>query len=399
MAKFYPFSYHQNDDIELKIHKAVTCALFIKYTKAYRSQSYKDKLFIDKMSENILNFWKEFYKYKSLHQQDYFIISIYQKYDIDKNMNELLDYVKFHKCKNEIIIFSDKVMLYICEKKGGIIDHYDTGKHFYIDYLKEIFDNYLDCLDNIIDSMINNNIKHSVLYIDKQKNGHYRFLVSYISYDILSLMIYIEKYEVNNELIKDIKIFLKNYYYYFKKYNNINPNVDEWDSLIDKYTDIIKRIPISIHEELRENSKNEYISYRKNNDKDLFIEKIEKYVVDKPLILKYIDIYLKNVEDELKEMIKTMNKNLYTTMLYHNNDDNNDDNKYDFPVLSINCENESLIDVWWCADTLFPDTILFSIKTNVSSINKHTKNILKSCSLMDPKELVNSIMICLEQIL
>lgn len=38
MLKIYPFSYHENEDTELSIHKAVTCALFIKYTESYKEQ-------------------------------------------------------------------------------------------------------------------------------------------------------------------------------------------------------------------------------------------------------------------------------------------------------------------------------------------------------------------------
>lgn len=153
MPKFYPFSFHE-DDIELKIHKAVTCALFIKYTDAYKEQSRKYRELIDKASTDILNFWKDFYKYNYGYRQDYHSINIYQKYNVKENINVLFNFVKQYKCKNEIIILSDKVMLYICEKKGGIINAYDRGKQSYTNYLTEIFDNYLNHLDNIVHSTI-----------------------------------------------------------------------------------------------------------------------------------------------------------------------------------------------------------------------------------------------------
>lgn len=101
----------------------------------------------------ILNFWKEFYKYKSECIQDYYTINIYRKYNIEENMNILFDFIREYKCRNEIIIFNKKVMLYICYKKG-INDDYDSGKAIYTDYLAEIFDNYLDCLDKIVHSSI-----------------------------------------------------------------------------------------------------------------------------------------------------------------------------------------------------------------------------------------------------
>lgn len=67
-------------------------------------------------------------------------------------------------------------------------------------------------------------------------------------------------------------------------------------------------------------------------------------------------------------------------------------------ILSIKHKNKQIVDVTARSNSLEPNNVIFEIKVKCNN-SKEIKIIDKSCSLLNPNKLVDSIMICLKELL